>query len=179
MNKSQFMKILKQWDKMNRYVFTKHDLAKLFPKDSPKTLTESLSRFVKEGFIERACRGIYVNQEANSLGSYVIEQIAKTLRAGHYNYVSLESMLAEYGAISQAPVDRLTVMTTGRSGIHKTTYGVIEFTHTKRSITDILQHTITVDQRPLRLATVTTAWRDLKRVGRNIHLVNTKEISYD
>ncbi len=34
---------------------------------------------------------------------------------GEYNYVSLESMLSEYGLISQIPIDRLTVMTTGRN----------------------------------------------------------------
>jgi len=46
--------------------------------------------------------------------------------------------LSEYGVISQIPLDRLTVMTTGRKGIYKTIYGTIEFTHTKRSVENIL-----------------------------------------
>src|SRR5690606_10369240 len=93
-------------------------------------------------------------------------------RYGEYNYISLESMLSEYGAISQIPVDRLTVMTTGRKGVYKTLYGVIEFTHTKRSVEDILQSTRVIADKPLRIATPETAWRDLKRVGRNKTLVN-------
>ncbi len=41
----------------------------------------------------------------------------------------LESALSEYGVISQIPIDRLTIMTTGRKGHYKTPYGTIEFTH--------------------------------------------------
>jgi hypothetical protein len=103
--------------------------------------------------------------------------VAIALRQGHYNYLSLESMLSEYGVISQIPIDRLTVMTTGRSGIYKTTFGVIEFTHTKRPIADIIQHIKSVANRPLRLASKEIAWRDLKRVGRNIEMVNLKELN--
>ena len=54
------------------------------------------------------------------------------MRRGEYSYISLETMLSEYGAISQVPIDRLTVMTTGRKGEYETPFGVIEFTHTKR-----------------------------------------------
>lgn len=38
---------------------------------------------------------------------------------GEYNYISLESALSEYGIISQIPIDRLTIMTTGRKGEYK------------------------------------------------------------
>ena len=85
--------------------------------------------------------------------------------------MSLESTLSEYGAISQIPLDRLTIMTTGRKGEYKTPFGTIEFTHTKRSPNEILNHTEAIG-RPLRLANKNTAYRDLKRVGRNTHLVD-------
>ncbi|TOB48167.1 hypothetical protein CGK03_25425, partial [Vibrio parahaemolyticus] len=49
---------------------------------------------------------------------------------------------------------------------------VIEFTHTKRDDIDIISNTITSD-RPLRIASKETAIRDLKRVGRNTHLIMT------
>lgn len=165
------IQILREFDKKGRYVFIKHDMAKLFPHDNAKALDEGLNRLVKAGLIKRACRGIYVNENAQSLDSYTIEHIAKALRRQAYNYISLESALSEYGVISQIPLDLLTVMTTGRKGIHKTTYGVIEFTHTKRSINNILDHIQTVTGRPLRIATKEAALRDLKRVGRNLHLV--------
>jgi len=171
MNKLRAMQVLREFDKNGQYVFSKHDMTKLFPEDNPKALDEGLNRLVKTGLLKRACRGVYVNDNAQSFDSYVIEHIAKVLRRGKYNYVSLESMLSEYGIISQIPIDRLTVMTTGRRGFYRTPYGVIEFTHTKRSVTDILDHIQWVAGRPLRVANKETSLRDLKRVGRNINLL--------
>lgn len=171
MKKLEAIQMLKEFDKKGKYVFIKHDMTKLFPHDNAKALDEGLNRLVKAGLLKRACRGIYVNDNAHCFDSYVIEQIAKALRRNAYNYVSLESALSEYGTISQIPLDRLTVITTGRKGIYKTPYGVIEFTHTKRSVSNILDHIQTVTGRPLRVASQKTALRDLKRVGRNLHLL--------
>lgn len=67
-------------------------------------------------------------------------------------------------------------MTTGRKGIYKTIYGVIEFTHTKRTVKDILENTIKIKERPLRIASKEAALRDLKRVGRNMNLINREEL---
>jgi len=163
--------LIKEFDEKGKYVFNKKDLLKLFPNENPKSLEASLTRLVKAGVLERACRGVFVNKNAHSFDAYTLEHIAKILRRGHYNYVSLESMLSEYGLISQIPLDRITIMTTGRSGTYKTPYGVIEFTHTKRPVMNILENTTTVPNRPLRVATPEAALRDLKRVGRNLNLL--------
>lgn len=171
MNQLDAIKRLREWDEKGFYVFTKHDLHRLFPEDSPKTFSEGLNRLVKAGILKRACRNIYVNEQAKSFDSYTIERIAKALRRGEYNYVSLESMLSEHGLISQVPIDRLTVMTTGRKAVYQTPYGIIEFTHTKRTVKDILKSTYKTKQRPLRIANKDAALRDLKRVGRNINLI--------
>lgn len=176
MKKIEALRLLQAWDKKGWHVFTKHALQKLFPKDNAKTFSEGLNRLVNAGILQRVCRGIYVSKEAVSFDQYVIERIAKALRPGEYNYVSLESMLSEYGVISQIPVDRLTIMTTGREGIYKTPYGTIEMVHTKRSISDILKNTKAIQNRPLRIATKKIAWRDLKRVGRNLNLVDQREL---
>ncbi|EYU15471.1 hypothetical protein [Photorhabdus aegyptia] len=88
--------------------------------------------------LSRPVRGIYLFNFAHSHDSYAIEHIAKALRRGEYNYISLESALSEYGVISQILIDRLTVMTTGRKGLYHTPLGTIEFTHTKRQQEDIL-----------------------------------------
>ena len=173
MKKTPAIKTFTHWDAKNRYVYTLSDLVKLFPEDSPRTLQEGVNRLVKTGILQRVSRGIYLYALSHSKDSHVIEQIAKALRRGDYNYVSLESALSEYGAISQIPVDRLTVMTTGRKGKYKTPYGTIEFTHTKRKLRDILESMKDVG-RPLRLANPMAAWRDLKRAGRNIHLVDER-----
>jgi len=174
MNTLKASEVLRRWDRVGRYVFTRKALAKFFPQDSAKTFTEALQRLVKAGLLVRACRGIYVNPHAHSLDSRVVERIAQALRPGEYTYVSLESMLSEYGEISQIPIDRLTLMTTGRKGVHKTPFGVIEFTHTNRTVLDILNHIHRADGRPLRLASKAAAWRDLKRVGRNTSMVNVE-----
>jgi predicted transcriptional regulator of viral defense system len=177
MNQSRAIEVLRLWDKRGRYVFARSQLAKLFPADNSKTFTEGIGRLVKSGILVRACRGVYVNPHAQSLDSRTIERIALALRPGEYNYVSLESMLSECGDISQIPVDRLTVMSTGRKGIYKTPYGVIEMTHTKRAFSDILAQIKKVDGRPLRIATKAMAWRDLKRVGRNVRMVTTENLN--
>src|SRR5580692_3172076 len=127
MKKMYAIRVINELDQQGRFVFTKHDLATLFSHDSAKTLEEGLNRLVKTGILVRACRGIYVNEHARSMDSYLIEHIAKALRRCDYNYFSLESILSEYGLISQIPMSLLTVMTTGRSGIYKTPYGMIEF----------------------------------------------------
>lgn len=171
MNRARASEVLREWDRKGRYVFSRRALAKLFPEDNPKAFTEGLNRLVKAGVLTRACRGVYVNPDAHSFDSRVIERIAQTLRPGELNYVSLESALSEYGEISQIPVDRLTVMTTGRKGLYRTPYGVIEFTHTARPAADILSHVRRMEGRPLRIAGRQAARRDLKRVGRNVGMV--------
>ncbi|MNI75486.1 hypothetical protein D3C73_1316410 [compost metagenome] len=67
-------------------------------------------------------------------------------------------------------------MTTGRSGEYKTPWGVIEVTHTARSVSDILAGTIETKS-PIRFATKKTAVRDLLRVGRNTHLIDQAELT--
>lgn len=176
MDRLRALKTLHQWDKAGKYVFTSHELHKIFYPDNYKACVEGINRLVKNNILLRACRGVYVNPDANSSNGYTIEYIAKALRYGEYNYVSLESMLSEYGLISQIPIDRLTVMTTGRKGIYKTIFGVIEFTHTKRSMEDIISRVKQVDNRPLRIASAETAFRDLKRVGRNVYMVDLEKL---
>ncbi len=176
MNKLHALKIFSLWDQQGKFVYTKHELRKLFSNDNPKAFDEGLARLVKSDILQRACRGVYVYSNARSFDGYVIEHIAKALRQGCYNYISLESMLSEYGVISQVPVDRLTVMTTGRSGIYKTTFGVIEFVHTKRPVANIIENIKSADRRPLRIASKEIAWRDLKRVGRNLEMVDLEEL---
>jgi predicted transcriptional regulator of viral defense system len=177
MKQLEAIHVLREFDRQGKYVFIKQDLAKLFSADNKKALDAGIYRLVKAGLLQRVCHGIYINNNAHCFDSYTIEHITKALRRSAYNYVSLESALSEYGLISQILLDRLTVMTTGRKGIYKTSYGVIEFTHTKRSITNILDHVQIISGRPLRVAAKETALRDLKRVGRNLHLLQLESRS--
>jgi hypothetical protein len=160
------------------FVLTKKDIGKLFPLEDEKSMEKSLQRMVKDGLLIKAARGIYINAlVASSHKSWMLENIAKALRPGKLSYVSLESMLSEHGVISQIPLSRLTVMTTGAGGIHDTPYGTIEFTHTKRSIPEILDRTIFIKDRPLRIAKKQAAVTDLLRVGRNIDMIDYEELN--
>jgi len=177
MDRMHAIRVLADWDRLGRHVFTRRDLAKLFADDDPPAFAAGLRRLVQSGVLVHACRGVYVNPRAASLDSRVIERIARVLRPGAFSYVSLESLLSESGAISQIPIDRLTVMTTGRKGVYETPYGVIEFTHTKRPAAEVLAGIRQVEDRPLRIATPAIAWRDLKRVGRNVQLVDAAAVN--
>lgn len=176
MLQAEALRVLHQWSCRDRVIFTHQDLRKLFPGDREAAFRASLGRLVRAGYVRRVTHGIYLYALAGRRPPHLLEQIAVARRRGYYNYLSLESALAEYGVISQVPLAGITVMTTGRSGIFSTPFGRIEFTHTKRTVHDILVHTNEVG-RPCRLATPTTAFTDLKRVGRNLHLVDEDELT--
>jgi hypothetical protein len=74
-------------------------------------------------------------------------------------------------------LDRITVMTTGRSGTFKTPFGVIEFTHTKRDPASIAKSTFKPNGVPIRMANKHVAVRDLKRIGRNINMIDWEEFN--
>lgn len=158
-------------DRNGLYVFSRGDIQKMFPEEKEKALEKSLERLSKEGILERVCKGVYVNALAKTKKGRVVEDVAMVLRRGSYSYVSLESMLSDYGDISQIPVSTLTLMTTGSKGVYKTKYGTIEFTHTKRALSEILQKTIYDPNRRLRVATREAARQDLRRVGRNLSML--------
>jgi hypothetical protein len=164
------LSILTKWDKQGLYVFSKKDLAKLFDEQGDK-LSETLKRLQKQGVLLRVARGVYMYSHSSHKDSHTIEEIALKLRQGHYSYMSLESILSEYGRISQIPVGRITVMTTGRSGEFFTPFGVIEFTHTDLDLPTLLENTIQIEGSPLPIAQEDFALRNLRRVGRNVNML--------
>lgn len=177
MNKVEAFNTLAKLDRVGIYVFTKSDLAKAFPEEKSKAFEKSLQRLVGDGLLERVAKGVYVNPMARSKKGQVIEDIAAVLRRGHFSYVSRESMLSEYGVISQVPLSRITIMTTGATGLYETPYGTIEFTHTKRRPAELVQRTMSVPGRPLRIATKQAAIADLVRAGRNVNMIDSEELA--
>jgi predicted transcriptional regulator of viral defense system len=177
MNKIEAINKLATLDRVGAYVLTKGDLAKAFPDEKEKAFEKSLQRLVADGILQRVAKGIYVNAMARSKKGNVIEDIAAVLRRGHFSYVSRESMLSEYGVISQVPTSRITIMTTGANGLYETPYGTIEFTHTKRRPAELIQRTVTVQGRPLRIATKQAAVADLMRAGRNTNMIDMADLA--
>jgi len=172
MNSIKAIKLLSDLDqRLSRYVFNKKDLRIIFSGESENCLNKTIERLVDNGVLERATKGVFIYANARSKNSYIIEEIARIMRQGESKYVSLESALSEYGVISQIPINHITIMTTGRSGFFKTSYGVIEFTHTKRNKLDINKRIISIEGRPLPIATKEAAIEDLRRVGRNLDML--------
>jgi predicted transcriptional regulator of viral defense system len=177
MNKMEAINTFAALDRRGVYVFTKGDLAKAFPNEKEKAFEKSLQRLVSDGLLQRIAKGVYVNTMAKSMKGQVIEDIAAILRRGHFSYVTRESMLSEYGVISQVPMSRITLMTTGANGLYETPYGTIEFTHTKRRLAELIRRTVTIKGRPLRIATKQAAVADLIRAGRNVNMIDTTELA--
>jgi Family of unknown function (DUF6088) len=178
MKLAELYKSMAELEHKGVFVLAKRDVEKLFPEEQDKALEKSLQRMVAAQVLTRVYKGLYVNPAAaGRRPGRVIEEIAKALRPAALSYVSLESMLSEFGVISQIPMSRLTVMTTGASGLIKTPYGDVEFTHTKRTRADIMERTLAVPGRPLRIAKKLAAFKDLVRVGRNVDLVDREELA--
>ena len=161
MKQNDALNILRSWDIQGRYVFRKHDLAIVLD-ESGRTLDQTLARLKKAGVLERPAHGVYAFAHSRHLGPTTIEHIARNLRRGELTYESLESALSRHGVISQIPINRLTLMTTGRSGEYRTPYGVIEFTHTKQPVANILPELIERESHALPLASKQLAYANLR-----------------
>jgi hypothetical protein len=158
--------------KMGIYTHSTKMLQSYFPAESAGNLKKTIERAISKGILERPCRGVYLSCKNQHNNSYKLESIAVALRSGDYSYISLETALSEFSIISQMTLNYLTVMTTGRSQTYHTPYGTIEFTHTERDELEIVDSIFRQEDRPLRIAKPMRALSDLKRVRRNLDLVN-------
>lgn len=158
-------------------VFSLAQARVMFPEESDQVLLNSLGRHTRSGVLRKVATGIWLNTGSNFLSrGNLLHQVAVLLRPADFNYLSLESVLSEHSVISQQMLGYLTVMTTGAKRTYKTSLGTIEFTLTKRDPRQLLAETLPVTNSPLRRATVARAWADLKRVGRNIEMVDQDEL---
>ena len=156
-------------------VYLKDELRTLFAKNTEETFNYTLRAFVEDETLLRISKGVYCYADRKSVApDKIIGQAVAALRYGHLNYLSLESALSNYGIISQIPF-RLTFMTTGRSGLVDCELGIFKFTHTSRDPLEILPGIYTGED--FHRASPQTALRDLRRVGRNVHLVDEDELA--
>ena len=165
---------LAQADAAGVWAFTPPSFSVLMGGVDPPYLKLMMKRLADQGVLIRAARGVYINPHARSRPADARRGLLRFLRPREINYVSLESKLSEVGVISQITT-ALTCMTTGSSGRFETPWGAVEFTHTDRKIevgTDIVvQDDGTID------ATIRTAVRDLRRVGRNLDLIDEESLA--
>lgn len=158
-----------RWDAHGIWAYSTNTLKLMFPGEDRARL-KALAAHQRTGLVVHVARGLYLNPRARSLPDNLLAGLVPFLRPWHLNYLSLESALSEAGWISQIP-SRLTLMTTGRSQTFNTPYGAIEFVHTTQSISQLRSHLHWDERRNMWLASPDRAFRDLRRVGRNLDLV--------
>lgn len=174
MKRRDLIKKLAQADAAGVWAFTPPSFSALMGGVDQAYLRLMMKRFSDQGVLVRAARGVYVNPTARSSPADIRRGLLRFLRPREISYVSLESKLSEAGVISQIPT-ALTCMTTGSPARFDTPWGAVEFTHTDRKIEigrDAILGEVTLE------ATVRTAIRDLRRVGRNLDLID-EEILID
>jgi hypothetical protein len=165
---------LSQADASGIWAFTPSSFSALMGGIEPAYLKLMTKRLADQGVLVRAARGVYVNPHARSMPSDVRRGLLRFLRPREISYVSLETKLSEAGVISQITT-ALTCMTTGSPGWFETPWGAIEFIHTDRSIrigTDVIAQDDGTFEAMLR-----TAVRDLRRVGRNLDLIDDETLA--
>jgi hypothetical protein len=104
---------------------------------------------------------------------HLLFHTAARLRAGEFNYISLETILSDAGVISQIPMNWITLMTSGRSHVVDCgERGHIEFVHTAQRPGEVA-HELTYDpDRRLWRASVRQALRDMKATRRSMELAD-------
>ena len=173
----QPIKFLQHW--LNEYASNEHflfsfqDLRALYPNLTDTAFKTLLSRAVNAGYLNRVCRGLYtVKKSIPSTGLLLFHAVA-ILRANHFNYISLETILSEAGIISQIPTNWITVLSSGRNSIISCgEFGTIEFIHTERKPTDNIDQLIYDNRYGLWRANIALALKDMKITHRNCDLIN-------
>ncbi|MCG8609615.1 MAG: hypothetical protein MI864_03685 [Pseudomonadales bacterium] len=149
------------------------ELAFMLGVPSDPAFIKFLSDCVKRGLLRRVVKGFYESVITPPEPETAIYKIIKKLRSGVLNYISLESQLSYTGDISQVVMDRVTVVTKGRSGCFDTPYGVIEFTHTKKPVEQIAPNLYYDPDIEMYRARKEQAIADLKHCQRNLHMLES------
>lgn len=152
-------------------IFAPSDLAAAVPDCG--NLAVLLSRAVAAGLLRRICRGVYLYAVPDYPAGNLLFHTAARLRAGDFNYISLETVLSDAGVISQMPMNWISLMTSGRSHIVDCgDYGNIEFVHTAQRPDDVAGELAYDSDRHLWRASVRQALRDMKATRRSRDLVD-------
>ena len=156
-------------------VFRSRELGRVLG-ESGNTLRSSIKRLLDSGIITRLARDVYWFGDFKGRDVPAIEEVAVALRSGEFNYIGMESAASLWSVISQIPVGRLTVVTTGREGEFNTPFGTIEFIHPAADANEIISNTVDYPGHALRLATKRYAVQGLMRARRSTYLIDWEEV---
>jgi hypothetical protein len=155
------------------YLFTLQSLRALCNTLSDTAFKTLLSRTVNAGLLARVCRGLYLYKKSYSVDGLLLFHAAALLRADAFNYISLETALSDAGVISQMPLNSITIMSSGRSGLISCgNFGTIEFVHTNQKPETLINQLTYDHQCGMWRANVALALRDMKATHRNCDLIN-------
>ncbi len=173
----QLSKTLSSLADREHCVFATSDLVAAVP--HCRQLAVLLSRATKADLLKRVCRGIYLYPVPDYPAGNLLFHAAARLRAGEFNYISLESALSDAGVISQVPMNWITLMSSGRSHIVNCgDYGHIEFIHTEQPPEDLVSALTFDADKHLWRASVKQALRDMKATRRSMDLVD-QEVAHE
>lgn len=175
MNNSSFNKAMLALEKRNVWLINMTKLRVMFPQESDATLRSSIRRLIKAGNIIQIAQGLYARPTALARPRDALGSLINHLRPDGVTYLSLESRLSELGVISQVPTVA-TFMTTGRSGRFETGLGAIEFVHTSQPAHALMDHLVFNEDFGYYQGSASLAYRDLRRVRRNLDLVDLGEL---
>jgi len=157
------------------YLFTLNDLQGAMPEQGRGAFRVLVFRAEKNGLLVRVCRGLYLYPKVNYPRGLLLYHAAARIRAGEFNYISLESALSDAGVISQIPMSWITLMSSGRSGVISCgIFGRIEFIHSKRPPEKIIKYLHYDERCHLWRASAELALMDMKLTRRPADLVNSE-----
>jgi hypothetical protein len=169
----QLMNAISQLASPQACLFTPGDLRALLPEHSDTAFKTLLSRAVSEGHLSRVCRGLYLYEKAQPDRGRMLHHIAAKLRPLGLNYLSLETVLSDAGVISQIPINRISLMSSGRSSVIDCgLWGSIEFIRTQQQAHELVGYLQYDPQCRLWRATVSQALRDMRATHRSLDLID-------
>jgi len=177
----QTIAYLRIWLEQNaneeHYMFELRDFRGLFPDLSNSAIKTLLSRAAKSGLLERICRGLYIYRRVMRADGLLLFYVAAYLRAGEFNYISLETVLSDYGIISQIPINRIFIMSSGRSNVISCgRYGTIEFIHTNKNPLDLIDQLAYDADCKMWRASKSLALLDMRKTFRNSDLIDKDSV---
>lgn len=171
---NQLTEVLEHCADKTHCLFSEDDFYPLFPGITVQNLRMLLSRASKNGVLERVCKGVYLYPKAEYDSSLILFKVASKVRAGCWNYVSLETVLSECGIISQMPMGWITIMTTGRRGVIGCgRFGSVEFIHTEKQPEKTMPELHLDRTTGMFWASPELALRDMKNARRPLDLADT------
>ncbi len=159
-----------QYRRKEKFIYRRDEICSIFRSDDIEQIIAKHDYIVSINFE----RFVYLR---STLPPDFFDKLALSLRDGELCYISFEDALSRWSVISQIPMI-LILGTTGESGFYKTRFGSIEFVHVPHSRELILSNT-TEPYYAIRLAKKFFAFEDLKRIDRNMHLIDYEELYCD